>query len=271
MGRDSSMEKLYQNEKSLLKTGLFETRNDIILYLLMSIISQTDQPAGAWQLQEQLMDYGVDCSPASVGRHLRSLDYKEHTVRKGNQGRVLTPLGRAVLAETEARLSRAQMRDNVAQSLQVRKYEELIDLIHARKALETEAARLAARNATPEELEQLKSAVLAHRQCVQDNQDPTETALNFHAFVAKMSHNRFLSTLIDMLIFEEKKIEAVFATLETRERGRVYVKEHEEIAEAIIARDSKHAASLMENHVRGLYRTIAHQAVNDEVSGPALG
>lgn len=250
-----------QVEKGLLQTGLFKSKNSVISYLLLKLIDEKGAPSGAWQLQEDLIHYGIHCSTSSVGRLLKGLDYKEYTIQKSNQGRILTPAGQAKLAEFKDNIARVQLQNGFQQSLQVQKYDELIDLLLARKALETEAARQAALKGTADDMERLSAAVDEHRKYVLDNLDPTETALTFHAIIAEISHNRFLKTLLDMLIYEEKKIEAVFETLITRERGRIYVAEHADIAEAVINRDASKAANMMESHIQELYDTIANQMI----------
>ena len=95
----------------------------------------------------------------------------------------------------------------------------------------------------------LKKALDSHQACVDNNEDPTDTAFDFHEVISRICHNKFLYALLDMLFFEEKKMEARFETLVTRERGKHYAKEHWQIMEAINARDSWRAAQLMGKHI----------------------
>jgi len=254
------MEKIYRNERKLMQTGCFKTRVDIINYLLIKIMSEKGIPLGSWILKEEMQEYGVISSTATIGRYLKELDYKEFTVQKGNQGRVPTPAGMAWLTEIEDNLKRATMRNQVAQSMKITEYDELIDLISTRKILEKEAARLAAVNATDEELKDLRRSVDIHQKCVLENKDPTDPALDFHMLLAKISHSKFISALLSLLIFEEKRIESVFHTLVTRERGSIYVQEHDKITKAIEERNAKTAAKLMENHIQELYLAIKEQS-----------
>ena len=48
-------------------------------------------------------------------------------------------------------------------------------------------------------------------------------------------------------------------TLVTRERGRIYVKEHEEIAAAICAHDARRAEELMDRHIAVLCAAVEEQ------------
>lgn len=249
--------------KELYKTGVFKTETAVQNYIVMKILHEKGEPVGAWQLQEDLLKHGIKSSTASIGRLLRNLDYKGYTTRMSNKGRVLTTNGDAKLRGFEERIRQVRQRDNFQNSLQVNKYEELTDLLLARKAIETEAARQAALKATPEELEKLEKAVRVHKTTVDNNLDPTETALDFHAVVAEISHNKYLKTLLDMLVYEEKKIEAVFASLVTRERGHAYASEHQDIAYMIMNHEPDKAASLMEKHIQTLYDAICEQIDED--------
>lgn len=243
-----------------MQTGLFKTRTEMFNYLLVKCMHAKDEPLGSWVLKAELENFNIECSTATIGRYLKEMDTMEFTIQKGNQGRVLTPTGLAWLEEVEERLARAKMRDELSRAIQVTEYDELIHLLHMRKVLETEAARLAALFATEEEIRHLRELVEIHQKYIEDNQDPTQPALDFHEVVAEMSHNKFMTAMLNMLIFEEKLIESNFKTLVTRERGRVYVREHDEIAHAIEIRDAHKAARLMQAHVQKLCSAINEQA-----------
>ena len=68
-----------------------------------------------------------------------------------------------------------------------------------------------------------------------------------------------MKTMLDMLIFEERNIEGQIDTLITRERGDIYVVEHEDISNAIAAGDSAQAASLMDAHIDKLMTAVQEQ------------
>ena len=255
-----NMEKLLLNEKRLMQTGIFMTRMDMVNYLLLRCISEKDEPVGSWILKEKINDYGINCSTATIGRYLKELDHSGYTVQIGNQGRVLTSAGKVCLTDIENSIEHITMHKQLALDIQITEYDELIDLLNVRKILETEASRLAAINATDDEIKRLRNSLEIHRKYIEDNQDPTDPALDFHAIVAEICHNKFISALLNVLIFEEKRIESVFETLITRERGGVYVQEHDKIIEAIEARNPRAAASLMREHIQELIEAIIEQA-----------
>lgn len=250
---------LYDANK-LMRSGVFKTRTDMIHFLMLLIMRTENEPRGSWALKSELETYAVTCSTATVGRYLKELDSREFTLQKGNLGRVPTPAGVAWLENVEDRLARSRMREQVGKAVQVNKYEELLDLLYTRQILETETARLAAQYATDQELEQLRGSLSIHQSSIQENKDPTDPALDFHATVAEISHNKFMSALLNMLFFEERRIESMFDNLVTRERGRAYVQEHENITHAIETRQPDLAAQLMNQHIQVLLDAIEDQA-----------
>ena len=254
------MNNLLLNEKKLMQTGVFTTRMEMIDYILLKIIKDNDGPLGSWTLREEINDYGISCSTATIGRYLKELDYKGYTIQKGNQGRVLTLDGSFWVDEIENSIENAIMHKQLTLDIQITEYDELIDLLNVRKTLETEATRLAAINATDDEIRRLFESLEVHRKCVEENLDPTNPALDFHNIIAEICHNKFILALLNVLIFEEKRIESVFPTLITRERGVVYVQEHDKITKAIEARNPREAAKLMNEHIQVLIEAIIEQA-----------
>lgn len=248
------------NANQLIQTGLFANRTKMIFYLLLQFIDERNEPVGSGVLREDLLSIGIDCSTATIGRYLKELDYLDYTVQQSNMGRIITPGGKAYLKDMNERLERSCIQTEFSKTMKVTEYSELIDLLDARRALETEAARLAACNANEKDIARLMETVSAHQDTVKRNQDPTNVALDFHAVVAEISHNRFISSILNMLIYEEKKLEGKMETLVTRERGRIYVREHALIAQAIEERDEDRAASLMSEHIATLGRAVAEQA-----------
>lgn len=254
------MAEAYYNGKSLMRSGVFKTQAQMVEYLLLRVLHERNEPVGSWALKSSLDAYGVELSTATVGRHLKKLEDREFTVQVSNLGRVLTPLGAAHFSSLHTRVNRAKIRDMTSEALKVNEYDELLDLLCVRVALETQTARQAAQRAGKKDIAKLDAALERHRECIRENRDPTDTALEFHSVVAHISHNKFAAALLDMLIYEEKEIEAVFQTLVTRERGKTYVVDHDEITQAIRERNPDEAARLMHEHVMELYYAVKDQA-----------
>lgn len=245
-------------KKRLMQTGLFRTENDAVNFLIISNMDASS-PIGAWTLKEKLKECGIDYGTATVGRYLKELDSQGMTEQKSNQGRVLTEQGRQWLIKVSGNVARAQMHNQSSKALKIDNYSDLVDLIQARKAIEVAGVALAAVQATEQDLVALKQAVIKHYRYVAESRDPTDPALEFHSVVAEISHNRFIKTMLDMLIFEERAIEDNMEQLVTRERGDTYVVEHDDIASAIAERDVEKATKLMSLHMDALLDAVKEQ------------
>lgn len=250
---------MHNSWRKLSKTGVFKDTSEIADYIILKALKQGDEPLGCWALQTSLLEYKIEKSTASIGRQLKMLDVKEYTIRYKNKGRIITPAGEAWLKHIDSRIAEVERKDELSETLRVNELEDLIDLLQARKTLETEMARTAAIKATEKDIERIKISLSAHKECVEANLDPTKPALDFHDEIANSCHNKFMIAMLDMLIREERRIESVIETLVTRERGSAYIKEHEAIAKAIESRNAKLAANLMEKHIDVLCDAIEEQ------------
>lgn len=243
----------------LMGTGVFRKKAQIIEYLLMDCLRENDKPVGSYVLKNYLDSRGANSSTATVGRYLKDLDDQGYTVRHSNQGRLLTPLGRSHIHAWDEKLERIYYRNAISDAMNISKYEELLDMIRIRVALETEMTRQAAQRAKEEDIAYIYETLARHQQAVDANLDPTDTALEFHLAVAKASHNKSAIAIFDLLILEEKRVEKRFEELVTRERGGVYVVDHKEIAEEIKNKNADNAANLMAVHVEDIYINISRQ------------
>jgi DNA-binding GntR family transcriptional regulator len=126
----------------------------------------------------------------------------------------------------------------------------LDDLLAVRRALETEAARLAARRASREELERLLALVAKMGDCVRrGRRDEAQQAdADFHRAIAQASHN---SRLID-LISRCHLLDLVRLRMQTnRERGDFENLQHNHrlLWDAIASSDPERAAAAMHAHL----------------------
>lgn len=246
-------------KKYLMETGIFQTENDAVTFLITCILNNSSSPVGAWTLKEELEKYDINYGTATIGRYLKELDSKGITQQISNQGRILTEYGHQWQTEMSDSVARAQMHNQSSSAMKIDSYTDLVGLIQARKAIEVAGVALAVEQATEADLRKLTQSVIAHYRCVAENQDPTDSALNFHSVVAEISHNRFIKAMLDMLIFEERSIEASMEKLITRERGEDYVVEHDNICRAIAERDAQKATELMSTHLDALLDAVKEQ------------
>lgn len=128
-------------------------------------------------------------------------------------------------------------------------------LVETRVMLEVNAAMLAAKNRTSNDLSELEKALAAHKQRVQNEQSTVEEDLLFHLKIAEASKNTVLKSL--MLIITPD-IMAYFKTHDICGEGRaeVALKEHELLVEQISAGNSEEAGALIEEHFHDIVNYV---------------
>lgn len=132
-------------------------------------------------------------------------------------------------------------------------HNQLAELYTVRTELEALAARLAARHATPEEVRVLASMVDEDHQIIGDPQALSRANRRFHHQIHLASHNRYLVQQLDLV----HRSMALMArtTLAAKGRDVVTLDEHQEIVDAIAARDGERAEAALRRHISMAYET----------------
>lgn len=215
---------------------------------LLIAISAESSPVGSRRAADALRHGGVDLSESTVSRLLRRLDDQRLTYPIDGKGRMLTAEGRRIVAS----LSERDHRDRVLRRAQgVSDLDELLDLLYARRGVEREAARAAARRATEADIERLGVLVHDHRARLQGGRDLRHGALAFHQAIGEMANNRVLSAMMEVL-FEpvmdktEAVLDLIIGSHNTEPQS---LDEHLEIVRAIVERDPERADAAMAAHL----------------------
>ena len=245
--------------ENMKKCQFLRNQPEMVHFLIMKIMGDSEEPIGAWSLQIILEERGIHLSTATIGRYLKELDSKGYTIQFSNKGRILTSKEQEALKVEEELAVSDVLHSNMRDAVEVRHYSDLIDIYVVRKAIEVEAVRLCVKNITDEELELLREDVKIYKEYVADDANFIEPALEFHAIISLATKNKFMDSLTQMLLYEQKKIEQKMQIVVTQEYGEKYVEEHEMIYEAIKARDEKLAMKLMTQHFDGMIEVLSKQ------------
>ncbi|SHF06848.1 DNA-binding transcriptional regulator, GntR family [Modicisalibacter ilicicola DSM 19980] len=138
--------------------------------------------------------------------------------------------------------------------------QELLELFDVREALESMAARLAARHMTAEEIAGLRDVLALHERQADLRSGEAyyqrEGDLDFHYRIVQGSHNRMLTMLLcDDLYYLVRLYRTQFSASGTRPQ-RAFV-EHHRIVDAIEAGDEELAELLMRRHVSASRENVA--------------
>lgn len=190
---------------------------------LLSAIDSGDLPPGSRLLESQLAErMGISRTP--VREALRRLEAQGLVTHEPHRG--------VVVAELD--------------------YDQLGELYAVREVLEGTAARLAARHASPEEIDVLREMAESHAALVDDAQGLAEANKRFHRQINRACHNRYLNSMLENMRVNLALLSGTTFTLP--ERRRATVTEHREIVDAIAAGDEALAERLARQHISSGYK-----------------
>lgn len=218
--------------------------------IALRLLAASDGPSGALSLAAAFRQAGIDVAEATAGRYLRQLDERGYTRSLGKRGRVLTPEGEDRLSALIRSSSLAGHGARVTAAVAGHSLQQLIDLLHVRRAVEIEAAGLAAQRATDEEIDALLAAGRRHVDCV-DTSESVPVAHGFHELVSRASHNEMLAVMTEMLLDPRHDPLAKLLDDIANDTGTTLsmALDHPRIAEAIRARDATAAEDAMRRHM----------------------
>lgn len=233
---------------------LAKANKDIYIYEILSLLDDKGEPLGCGFLSQHLISLGFELSEATVGRMLSKLDNEGCTEKVGFQGRRITGTGRAKLAQLRNQQNRLIYGNRFIESLQASKQEDLLEILTARRAIERELARLAAMNATDEEIGQLESVIREQQQNPVKKQLSLEHDVKFHKLLASTAKNKVLAAALD-LIRHDAQLSPILTYIRTKVGGKLVV-DHSQIVQAVKERDPDKAEQAMINHVEGLINDV---------------
>lgn len=128
--------------------------------------------------------------------------------------------------------------------------EEAEELVELRIELEVFAARLAALRHTPEEIREIRDALIHFEQTIGKEENillRTKANADFHMAIARASHNRWLCQVLDRLQVHYSLLRS--PALSDPERVRAIKGEHSSLAEAIADRHPEWAEERIRRHL----------------------
>jgi len=223
---------------------------------LALVMSEQTDLLGARVAVRALADRGIELSEASVSRLLSRLDARGVSRPIGRKGRVLTAEGRAAV---EAREYQCRRDKNFTRALELRSATEVLDWLRARRAIESEAAYLAATRIDEEMLEAVESAVVSHEAAAKAGRlDFRTVGMGFHSLLASAAHSPVFTALVESLISPSAESVESALDLITANRGTIgeSADDHRRLLSALKAGDAEAARACMDQHMRRLEQEV---------------
>lgn len=227
---------------------------EAVYYEGLRVLRDAGAPMGAWRLAALLRQRGVDVSQATVGRMLWDMEARGHVVRRGRDGRAITQEGVRVLEDWDRRLLQVRSHQEFISSLKFTRREELVDVLVARRAVESETAALAASRRTPEDLEILRGIVEAHEKLLKEGSSGVEKDVAFHRALARASKNPVLAAALDV-IYNDPDIGMALEYIR-RKIGSRMVEDHRNLLDYVERGDPEGARKAMMRHIDNVVRDV---------------
>ncbi|MFG6121417.1 FadR/GntR family transcriptional regulator [Thalassobacillus sp. B23F22_16] len=145
--------------------------------------------------------------------------------------------------------------------------DEVLNLLETRIILETEAARLAAERATPDEKALIKEKLDAIRSSQNDNRVGYKEDIAFHNAIVRASHNPILVHSVENIttLYEKAIRFSLKKNMGISEKRAQVLSEHERIYTAIRMGNGEQARDEMQHHLSNACKKFKHtfdQALN---------
>ncbi len=235
-------------------TNISSYQTDNAYLAALNIVAESDVPVGAWYLRRALSEKGIRVSEATCGRLLRMMEDAGHVEAMSRKGRVATARGQRVIQEWHERQKRDRSQVAFVQSLKVHNPEELIDVLIARRALEGEAAALAAEHATPEEIGRLRNIVKEHEEALAAKGSGAEENTDFHLFLAESSKNKVIVAALDV-IYRHPDVMTSLEYIRAR-AGSKMAEDHNPIVKSVAKREPQAAREAMIQHINNVIEDV---------------
>jgi len=231
-----------------------EFNKQALLYAILKIMEESKEPIGSGYIRDNLLHKGFEISEATAGRILRSLDLKGYTEKVGFRGRILTELGKRELEELEHESKINHYGQELLNVINVTGKKELLDILIARKAIESQLAKLAAINITDDEIQEMKKIIESQHKHVVSGMSIAEDDVKFHKAIAVAAKNRVLDAALD-LIRQKGQLAPIFEYIR-KEVKSTMLSDHQEIYEAICSRNPESAEKAMIKHIENIERDV---------------
>lgn len=225
-----------------------------IKFHLLRLLDSKEAPLGAGGASDALEREDIHVSEATAGRLLKSLEREGLAVKVGGRGRALSPQGkaqlRALLLEREQDLSTRKF----LSALRPADSREIVEVLVARRAIEAECAKLAARNGNPSEVEELQVIVAEMTRKIRAGENLGQLDERFHGLLARMSRNRILQSVLEVIRHNGRHSPILQAI--RRRAGRLSGEDHNKLLQAVVERDEAGAGAAMTRHINNVLEDV---------------
>ena len=234
-----------------------------VQFAVLTILNSNKIPLGAGMIRQMLEERGISIGEATVGRILKRLDSMGLVERIGFQGRCISEKGIKNYGELCLRSVQNKSAEAFIKVLKGEGGQHLRDVLVARRAIESETAALAARNATFAQVEVLRTILEEMDHLLISGKSMAATDRDFHKKIASASGNRVLEYALDVI--RQNGENSNLVEFVRNKAGSEIGLDHKEIFKAIEMKDEARARLLMTCHLNNILKDLDLFAKNQGV------
>jgi GntR family transcriptional regulator, transcriptional repressor for pyruvate dehydrogenase complex len=243
--------------------------DDRAIHMALAELATYPEALGCSRLAAALSSGGLPISEPTAGRLLRDLDRQGLVERvRGKNGRVITPKGRETLAALETHRQSQEQNAEFLRAITARSLQDVIDLLHIRRAVESEIARLAALRATADDVRDIELATETYIRVMHEGASGREEHRAVHRAIANAAQSRVSSAVVDLILRDPQVYETMRRIQDSV--GSVAPEDHRRVLAAIRARRPAEAAEAMHAHLARVV-AVAERFAQAKVSGRDSG
>jgi len=226
------IEILTRHENQEIQNGIISKIRDLMNYKNLE--------PGDKLPSERMLSEKFEVSRSNVREAIHKLEFYGLLISKPQSGTFVADIGQVAMNGMIEDILRLEEPD-------------FKSLVETRILLELKTVRLAARRRTKEDLTQMKMALEAYSEKVNNGEDAVQEDLLFHLAIAEASGNSTMNTF--MLIITPEII-TKFEEHHVCDKDMAFrgIQEHQDIFDAIKAQDSQLAKEKMKIHFKTLYQ-----------------
>ncbi|MDY0094349.1 MAG: FCD domain-containing protein [Candidatus Vecturithrix sp.] len=224
--------------------------------MILQLISSSKTPIGSWYLVEDLEKKGIKIGSATIGRILVRLEKFGYLEKVSFKGRKITKKGLDTIAEAETIRKIDYHKQKLDKMITTEVLEHFIMVLEARKAIEKETARLAARNITDLEIADLEAILEQQEGNYSKGISIAQDDIDFHRAIAKASRNLVFEALYNIISTYNQQSE-LFEKIR-RQVKTTYNVSHRKIFHAIKQHDEAVAEQYMVEHLQNLIKDVSN-------------
>ncbi len=222
--------------------------------LILSYLKESAKPQGAGSLCAFLKGKGIVLGQATVGRLIRNMEDDGLLEKTNVRGRSLSEKGKEYLQDLIALDEKKASIRHFGHFFLTEDGANLRDILVARRALESEAAALAAENATQEDLKEMERALIKMEKLLKEKKSMSHTDIAFHLAITRASKNKIIESA--MRVIRHGGQDSPLVERIRNKAGSTIGYDHKRIFLAIKDKDKEKSRKLMEEHLNNIIKDL---------------